>query len=150
MPGLPCGGPLTECLIALVQLQEWMKDAGLRTWVDAVGSVHGRAGEGSGGRALLLGSHYDTVVDGGKFDGALGIVLAIAAVKALSIEVQAPPVPCVQSCVLAAGCSCTSACILAGSARHGRSGRAGPSNTRCGLAQGPAIVPQASGSYCIQ
>ena len=38
--------------------------------------------------AIFIGSHYDTVVDGGKYDGALGIVVGIAAVKALLIEVR--------------------------------------------------------------
>lgn len=37
--------------------------------------------------AIFLGSHYDTVHDGGKFDGALGIVAGIAAVKAVLLEV---------------------------------------------------------------
>lgn len=38
--------------------------------------------------AIFLGSHYDTVVDGGKYDGALGIVAGISAVKALLLEVS--------------------------------------------------------------
>ena len=36
---------------------------------------------------LWLGSHYDTVHDGGAYDGALGIVAGICAVKALLLEV---------------------------------------------------------------
>jgi allantoate deiminase len=35
---------------------------------------------------ILIGSHYDTVHDGGKYDGALGIIAGIAAVKALLLE----------------------------------------------------------------
>lgn len=35
---------------------------------------------------MLIGSHYDTVIDGGMFDGALGIITGIAAVKALVLE----------------------------------------------------------------
>ena len=67
-------------------LRGWMEDAGLRAWTDVVGNVRGRAdckGEcESCGGALVFGSHYDTVRDAGKFDGALGIVVALAAVKA--------------------------------------------------------------------
>lgn len=37
--------------------------------------------------AIFIGSHYDTVVDGGKYDGALGIVAGVSAVKALLLEV---------------------------------------------------------------
>ena len=39
---------------------------------------------------IILGSHYDTVVDGGKFDGALGIITAISAVKTVLLEVGSP------------------------------------------------------------
>jgi hypothetical protein len=65
-----------------------MREAGLRTWQDGVGNVHGRLDGGDReAPALLLGSHYDTVTDAGKFDGALGIVVAIAAVKAALLQV---------------------------------------------------------------
>jgi hypothetical protein len=39
-------------------------------------------GENACGGALVLGSHYDTVLDAGKYDGALGVIAAIGAVKA--------------------------------------------------------------------
>ena len=59
----------------------------MATWVDAVGNVRGRAlSSHPAAPAMLVGSHYDTVIDGGKFDGALGIVAGIAAVKALVLE----------------------------------------------------------------
>ena len=34
----------------------------------------------------MLGSHYDTVIDGGLYDGALGVVVAISALKAALLE----------------------------------------------------------------
>lgn len=48
-----------------------------------MGNVHGRIeGQDAGdGDVIMIGSHYDTVVDAGKYDGALGIVAAISAVK---------------------------------------------------------------------
>ncbi len=53
-----------------------MREAGLRTWLDAVGNVHGRVdGRARDAPALILGSHYDTVMDAGKYDGALGIIV---------------------------------------------------------------------------
>ncbi|KAG2497115.1 hypothetical protein HYH03_004706 [Edaphochlamys debaryana] len=59
-----------------------MEDAGMAAHVDAVGNVHGTiASAAPGARAVLMGSHYDTVLDGGAYDGALGILVAIAAVK---------------------------------------------------------------------
>lgn len=65
-------------------IREWMEEAGLRTWVDSMGNVHGRVdGMNATAQALLIGSHLDTVVDAGIFDGPLGIVSAISALKVL-------------------------------------------------------------------
>ncbi len=69
------------------QLKAWMQAAGMDSWVDAIGNVHGRVEGSLPGPATFTGSHYDTVVDGGKYDGALGIIAGIAAVKALVLEV---------------------------------------------------------------
>jgi len=80
---------------AAAKIELWMREAGLRTWVDGVGNVHGRIDvEGEALPALLVGSHYDTVVDGGKFDGALGIVVPIAAAKAFLSGLQAGGMGC--------------------------------------------------------
>lgn len=39
----------------------------MRSWMDGVGNVHGRVeGREAGAPALVMGSHYDTVVDAGK------------------------------------------------------------------------------------
>src|SRR2546422_4027139 len=62
-------------------VQKWMKDAGLETRRDAVGNLWGRA-EGAG-KAIVTGSHIDTVRHGGRLDGALGIVAGLTAVQAL-------------------------------------------------------------------
>ncbi|MBM3636646.1 MAG: allantoate amidohydrolase [Alphaproteobacteria bacterium] len=52
--------------------------------VDALGTVVGRyEGKTSGLPALLIGSHIDTVVDGGAYDGALGVIAGIGVVEAL-------------------------------------------------------------------
>ncbi|KAA6428495.1 MAG: allantoate chloroplastic-like, partial [Trebouxia sp. A1-2] len=65
----------------------WMHEAGMHTWTDNVANVHGRIrGQNVTAPALVIGSHYDTVKDAGKFDGALGILAGIAAVKALVIQ----------------------------------------------------------------
>ncbi|AQL05237.1 metallopeptidase precursor [Zea mays] len=64
----------------------WMKDAGLTTWVDQMGNIHGRYEPANSTRdALLIGSHMDTVVDAGMYDGALGIISAISALKVLKV-----------------------------------------------------------------
>jgi len=61
----------------------WMREAGMTTRIDALGSVVGRyRARDSGPLTLMLGSHIDTVRDAGRFDGALGVVAAIEVVKA--------------------------------------------------------------------
>jgi len=62
----------------------WMADAGLHVRTDPVGNVIGRyEGRAARARAIVLGSHQDTVIDAGRYDGALGIVAAIDCVRSL-------------------------------------------------------------------
>ena len=63
----------------------WMREAGMRARLDAIGNVCGRyEGERPGLPCLMLGSHYDTVVDAGKWDGPLGLITAISCVANLN------------------------------------------------------------------
>ncbi|XP_043701924.1 allantoate deiminase 2 [Telopea speciosissima] len=67
-------------------IQSWMEDAGLRTWMDQMGNIHGRTdGMNASAEALLVGSHMDTVIDAGIYDGSLGIVCAVSALKVMKI-----------------------------------------------------------------
>jgi allantoate deiminase len=63
----------------------WMRSAGMAVRVDAIGNLIGRyeASE-AGAPCLMLGSHLDTVVDAGRYDGMLGVVTAIACVAHLA------------------------------------------------------------------
>ncbi|HET7401325.1 MAG TPA: M20/M25/M40 family metallo-hydrolase, partial [Usitatibacter sp.] len=67
------------------QLAEWMRAAGMAVRVDAIGNVIGRyeAAEASGSKAILLGSHFDSVRNGGKYDGVLGILVPVACIAEL-------------------------------------------------------------------
>jgi acetylornithine deacetylase/succinyl-diaminopimelate desuccinylase-like protein len=58
---------------------EWMREAGLEPEVDAAGNLIGRRGEAR----VWTGSHLDSVPNGGKFDGALGVVAGIEAAARL-------------------------------------------------------------------
>jgi allantoate deiminase len=58
----------------------WMREAGLAVDTDEVGNLFGRRGEAR----VWAGSHLDTVPDGGRFDGALGVVAAIEAADRLA------------------------------------------------------------------
>ncbi|MBS1065691.1 allantoate amidohydrolase [Gluconobacter kondonii] len=71
----------------LTQVAEWMEEAGLSTRLDAAGSLVGRyEGLVPGAPALMIGSHLDTVRNGGAFDGNLGVMLGIELVSALKEE----------------------------------------------------------------
>jgi allantoate deiminase len=59
----------------------WMDEAGLAVRRDAVGNVIGRRDGGAG--TFVLASHIDTVRDAGRYDGPLGVVLAIEAAQAV-------------------------------------------------------------------
>ncbi|MSU59407.1 MAG: allantoate amidohydrolase [Pedosphaera sp.] len=62
----------------------WMREAGMSVRVDAVGNLIGHYPAAQpDGKILLLGSHLDTVRDAGKFDGPLGVLVAIACVQQL-------------------------------------------------------------------
>lgn len=81
---------------------DWMRRAGMAVRMDAAGTMHGLfvadADGGSGAlgvraarrrRRLLIGSHIDTVIDAGRYDGNLGVVAGIIAVE----EVQKRGIP---------------------------------------------------------
>jgi OHCU decarboxylase len=66
------------------QLLEWMREAGMEAHIDAVGNVAGvYRSDAPEAKTLITGSHYDTVRNGGKYDGRLGILLPIAIVRHL-------------------------------------------------------------------
>ena len=72
----------------------WMRDAGLEVRTDAVGNVRGRSqGSAPAAPALLLGSHLDSVRDAGRYDGPLGILVALEAVDHLRHRPRPVPFP---------------------------------------------------------
>jgi hydantoinase/carbamoylase family amidase len=80
----------------LARANEWLSERlaglGLEVELDPAGNVLGRwqAGEGT---ALLLGSHLDTVPNGGRYDGALGVLAALDVVRRLKAEGVQPRRP---------------------------------------------------------
>ena len=57
---------------------QWMREAALSTWQDPAGNQCGRReGNTEDLPALVLGSHIDTVPDAGRYDGMLGVLIAI-------------------------------------------------------------------------
>lgn len=63
---------------AALTIQSWMQDAGLHAWIDNIGNVRGRLRcHMPGAKTLVIASHMDTVVNAGKFDGPLGIIMGL-------------------------------------------------------------------------
>jgi len=76
---------------ALRKITIWMQEAGMSVRLDAAANLIGRyEGAAPNAKTLLIGSHIDTVRDGGRYDGPLGIMLGIEAVAALRERGQRP------------------------------------------------------------
>ncbi|MCL4151707.1 UNVERIFIED_CONTAM: hypothetical protein GTU68_063418 [Idotea baltica] len=64
-----------------------MTAAGMKTREDAIGNVIGRYDAANGAEdapAIMLGSHLDTVINAGRYDGMLGVLCALAVVESLN------------------------------------------------------------------
>jgi allantoate deiminase len=72
-----------ELVAARDLLEAWMLEAGMRTRVDRAGNLIGTLGSGQR-PAIVVGSHFDTVVDAGRYDGNLGILLGIGCAEELA------------------------------------------------------------------
>lgn len=71
---------------------QWMQAAGMTTQQDAIGNVIGRyEADTPQAKTLLFGSHLDSVRDAGKYDGPLGVMVAIACVASLHQQHQHLP-----------------------------------------------------------
>ncbi|HEX4279514.1 MAG TPA: Zn-dependent hydrolase, partial [Solirubrobacteraceae bacterium] len=74
------------------QVGQWMEDAGMTVRRDQIGNVIGRHGDAdAGGGMLLIGSHLDTVRDAGRYDGTLGVLVAIACLERLRDHARSLP-----------------------------------------------------------
>jgi hydantoinase/carbamoylase family amidase len=63
---------------------EWMQQTGLQTRIDAIGNVRGKlVSPKSDAKTLVIASHIDTVVNAGKFDGPLGVLMGLNAIEQL-------------------------------------------------------------------
>jgi allantoate deiminase len=70
--------PMRDCHHAI---SSWMHDLGMQVSIDAIGNLRGLHGSGDRPR-LLIGSHLDTVLDAGAYDGVLGVCIALALIEA--------------------------------------------------------------------
>lgn len=78
----------------------WMKDAGLEMVVDKIGNIFGiwSTPDNKAEKPMLVGSHLDTVINGGQYDGALGVLSGIEVIQTLKeagLVTKRPLIVCV-------------------------------------------------------
>ena len=98
--GIGDHGSVTRLVFSIKELRSrqvlihLMRQAGLKIQVDAIGNIFGRLdGADPKAPALLAGSHLDTVIHGGKYDGPVGVIGALEAVRTIrenKIPVRSP------------------------------------------------------------
>jgi allantoate deiminase len=82
-----------EWVAAQTLLARWMTEADMAVRSDAVGNLWGRIEGTEGGGVVAAGSHIDSQCPGGRYDGALGVIAALVAVRALVQAHGAPKRP---------------------------------------------------------
>ena len=98
--GLGSQGAVTRLVFSVKELRSrqvlihLMRQAGLKIHIDAIGNIFGRFdGSDLKAPAVLAGSHLDTVIHGGKYDGPVGVIGALEAVRTIrenNIAVRSP------------------------------------------------------------
>ena len=98
--GIGDHGAVTRLVFSIKELRSrqllihLMQQAGLSIQIDAIGNIFGRLeGDDHRAPAVLAGSHLDTVVHGGKYDGPVGVVGALEAVRTIrenKVSVRSP------------------------------------------------------------
>lgn len=71
---------------ALEVICAWMEQAGMDVHMDAAGTLVGRREGPAGAPTFLIGSHQDSVRDGGRYDGIMGVVLGCLALEKLAAD----------------------------------------------------------------
>ena len=98
--GIGNRGGVTRLVFSIKELRSrqvlihLMRQAGLKIHIDGIGNIFGRR-EGSvrSAPAVLAGSHLDTVIHGGKYDGPVGVIGALEAVRTITenrIPIRSP------------------------------------------------------------
>lgn len=90
-----------QCEKADRLLFEWMEEAGMVVRKDEMNNLIGRyEGKNKAAPVLIIGSHIDSVINGGKYDGTLGVIAAIEVIQVLKDhqEIPAHPIEVVSFC----------------------------------------------------
>lgn len=69
------------------KITSWMQEAGLETRIDNIGNIRGKlCSSFPEARTFVIGSHFDTSINAGKYDGVLGIIMGLDIVKNLQLN----------------------------------------------------------------
>ena len=76
---------------------DWMKDAGLEIKIDRIGNIFGvwQSAENKDQAPIMVGSHIDTVINAGIYDGCYGVLAGIEVIRSLQEAEFAPSRPIV-------------------------------------------------------
>jgi allantoate deiminase len=71
-----------EFIIGRDKVEQWMKQAGLQTSVDTIGNIRGRLiSKNPGAKTFVIASHIDTIINAGRFDGPMGVLMGLDLVE---------------------------------------------------------------------
>lgn len=89
-----------EWVAATKTYADWCEQAGLSARMDTVGNVWGRLEGSEGGKSIVSGSHIDSQTPGGRYDGILGALAGLIALKALKEQFGTPKrtLECIAFC----------------------------------------------------
>ena len=74
-------------------VEGWLAEVGCELRRDGIGNVFAHLPGATEGPALMLGSHLDSQPNGGRFDGALGVLCGVEVLRALAARGEAPALP---------------------------------------------------------
>lgn len=67
------------------KVEQWMKEAGLQTHVDNIGNIRGRLSSDNK-KTFVIASHIDSILNAGKFDGPLGVLMGLDLLEQLAVS----------------------------------------------------------------
>lgn len=74
------------------KVQQWMNEAGLQTRIDNIGNIRGSLlSENVNAKTFVIASHIDTIINAGKFDGPLGVLMGIDIIEQIIQSKKALP-----------------------------------------------------------
>ncbi len=74
------------------KVEQWMKETGLQTRIDSIGNTRGRLlSRNAKAKTFVIASHIDTIINAGKFDGPLGVLMGLDIIEqVISANIEIP------------------------------------------------------------